>query len=93
MINKETVKKVADIARLNLEEKEVDKFSKDLTNILGAFEDLKKVDTKNIEPTFQPVEVKNVIREDQTGESFSSEKALSQTKNKEGKHFKGPKVV
>ena len=93
MIDKQTVKKVAEIARLNLTEKEIEKFSKDLSNILGAFEDLKKVDTEKIEPTFQPVEVKNVVREDKIEESFSTGTALAQTKNTEGKHFKGPKVV
>jgi len=93
MIDKQTVEKVAEIARLNLTEKEVEKFSKDLTNILGAFEDLKNVDTKNVEPTFQPVEVKNVVREDKIENSLSSKEALSQTKNTEGKYFKGPRVV
>ena len=93
MIDQNTVKKVAEIARLNLSDKEIEKFSKDLANILEAFEDLKKADTKNVEPTFQPIEVKNVVREDKIEESFSTNEALSQTKNTEGKHFKGPKVV
>jgi len=93
MIDKQTVEKVAEIARLNLTEKEVEKFSKDLTNILGAFEDLKKADTKNVEPTFQPVEVKNIVREDKIENSLGSKEALSQTKNTEGKYFKGPRVV
>ena len=93
MIDTKTVKKVAEISRLNLSEKEAEKFSKDLSNILEAFEDLKNVGAKNIEPTFQPVEVKNVVREDRIEESFSTDTALAQTKNIEGKFFKGPKVV
>ena len=93
MIDTKTVKKVAEIARLNLTEKEVEKFSKDLSNILGAFEDLKNVGAKNIQPTFQPVEVKNVVREDKIENSFSTDTAFSQAKNIEGKYFKGPKVV
>lgn len=93
MIDEKIVKKVAGIARINLTQQEIKKFSKDLVSILDAFKDLAKVDTKNIKPAFQPIEVKNVLREDKVEKSLTQEQALSNTKNKEKKYFKGPKVV
>lgn len=87
------IDKVAIIARLKLTEKEKKKFSKDLKDILTSFSLLDKVNTKNVEPVFQPVEVKNVTREDKTDECLTQKEALSNTKHKEKGHFKGPKVV
>ncbi len=92
-MDQETVKKVSEVARLNLDEKEVKKFTKDLEGILEAFSELKKVDTDNVEPTFQPVDVKNVLREDKIEDGLSQKEALSNTKNKEDGYFKGPKAV
>ncbi|MBI4019878.1 MAG: Asp-tRNA(Asn)/Glu-tRNA(Gln) amidotransferase subunit GatC [Candidatus Aenigmarchaeota archaeon] len=92
-IDRETVKRVAEVARLRLTDRETEKFSRDLGDILGAFKELERVDTKNVKPTFQPIEVKNVLREDKAEKSLSREEALSNTKNKEEGYFKGPRVV
>jgi aspartyl-tRNA(Asn)/glutamyl-tRNA(Gln) amidotransferase subunit C len=92
-MDRKTVKKVAEIARLNLTEGELGRFSLDMISILDAFEVLQKVDTKKVKPTFQPVDMKNVTREDVVEPSLPQEEALANTKNKEEGHFKGPKVV
>ncbi len=93
MMDKKTVHKVAEIARLNLTEGEVSRFSEDLISILAAFKVLQRVDTKKARPTFQPVDIKNVIREDKVEPCLPQDEALANTKNKEEGHFKGPKVV
>ena len=43
MISKEEVKHIAELARLELSDEEVEKMQKDLTEILGYFDLLKKV--------------------------------------------------
>jgi len=93
MMDRKTVKKVAEIARLNLTEGELGRFSEDMISILDAFKILGKVDTKDVRPTFQPVDIKNVTREDKVEPSLEQEDALANTENKEEGHFKGPKVV
>jgi len=93
MMDRKTVKKVAEIARLRLTEKEAGKFSKDMTSILDAFKELEKADTKDVKPTFQPVPVKNVTREDVVEPCLPHSEAMANTKNKEQGSFKGPKVV
>ena len=46
-----------------------------------------------MKPTFQPVDVKNVMRQDVVEPSLSQKEALANAKQKEQGHFKGPKVV
>lgn len=90
-INEKTVEHVARLARLKLSEEEIKKFTKQLSDVLEAFKILDKVDTKSKEPSFHPQEIKNVWREDAV-ESFKWD-PLENTKHKEGKHFRGPRIV
>ncbi len=90
-IDEKLVKHIAKIARINLTEKEIEKFSKQLKNILQAFKEIDEVNTSGIEPSFHPQELKNVWREDKA-KSWKWE-PLDNTKHKEKKYFKGPKIV
>ncbi len=87
------IDKVAKVARLELNSQEKKKFSEDLDSILKAFSSLDKANVKGVKPTFQPIEVKNVMRNDEVEESLSQKDALANTKHKEKGFFKGPKVV
>ena len=92
-INKELVKKVAKVARLNLTEEELAKFTPQLKEILEAFSLLKKIDTKEVKMSIQPVELKNALREDIPKECLSIEEALKNTQHKKDNYFKGPKAI
>ncbi len=92
-ITPEIVKRVAANARLNLKEDEVKHFAAEMKEIIGLFEKLAEVDTSNVEPSFHPIPVKNVSREDVPGECLDREKALSLTPHKKDGYFRGPKVV
>ena len=65
MITKEEVKHIAKLARLGLNEKEVEKFRKELSKILDYIEKLKEVDISNVEPTSHSIQVENVMRSDE----------------------------
>ena len=65
MINKEDVKHIAKLARLELTQKEIGKFQKDLSSILDYIEKLKEVDVSTTEITSHPFESKNITREDE----------------------------
>lgn len=93
MIDKETVKRVSKVARLELSDEETEKFSEDLGSILSAFKSLNEVNTDGIEPSFHPFEIKNVFREDKVEPSLKQEDALKNAEQKEGKLFKGPRAV
>ncbi|MBT3583149.1 Asp-tRNA(Asn)/Glu-tRNA(Gln) amidotransferase subunit GatC [Candidatus Woesearchaeota archaeon] len=92
-INKELVKKVAKIARLTLSEQEVKQFSEDFNDILQDFSKLKKINTDNVEPSFDPIAIQNVLRLDNVERCLSNSDALSNTKSKENGFFKGPKTI
>lgn len=91
-ITPEIVKHVAAAARLELTEAEIKKFAKDLNNILLAFKDIDKVKAR-AEPSFQPLEIKDVLRNDKTEKCLTQEQALANTKHKESGFFKGPRAV
>jgi aspartyl-tRNA(Asn)/glutamyl-tRNA(Gln) amidotransferase subunit C len=92
-IDEKLIKNVANLARLKLSEEEEKRFLEDFKNILSAFSDISKCDTKNTKPSIQPVVLKNRTREDKPGKCLTNEEALSNTENKEDGYFKGPKAV
>lgn len=92
-INKELIEHVADVARLELTDKEIENFSKELKEVIEAFSSIDKVDTKGIETSLQAVELKNMLREDKEEKSFTQEEVLSLTEHKKDGYFKGPKAV
>jgi len=93
IVSEDTVRHVAASARLILTEAEVKKFQMDLNNILDAFRDLQKVDVKDIEPSFQPLPIKDVLRDDVLEPCLDHSKAMANTAHKEKGAFKGPRVV
>ena len=87
------LKKIAVNARLHLTEQELQDFLPQLQEILTTFEKLKEVNTENVKPSFQPIEVKDVFREDTPRPCLSSDEVFRNVKNKQGNYFKGPKAV
>jgi len=92
-INKELIEHVAEVARLKLTDKEIEKFSKELKEVIEVFSSIDKIDTKGVETSLQPVELKNMLREDKEEKSFTQEEALRLTDHKMNGYFKGPKAV
>ncbi len=64
MLSAEEVKKVALLARIELSDSEVEKFQKDLSQVLDYVEELKQVDTDGLEIVSSVTGLENVQRED-----------------------------
>ena len=92
-ISIETVRTVAHLARLALSDSELKAAQSDLNEILSSFKIMDSVKTDGIEPSFHPMPVVNVTREDKIEPSLGQERALAQTKHKHEGYFKGPRVV
>ena len=92
-VDKELIKKVAENARLELSEAEINEFVPQLKEILDAFSTLDTLDTIRVRPSFQPVEIKDALREDKARQCLSQEEALKNTCHKKDGYFKGPRVV
>ena len=91
-VTKELIEQVAKNARVELSEQEVAEFIPQCAEILELFSQLARVDTSDVAPSFQPFEIKNVLREDVPEKSLSQEDALKNTTLKKDGFFLGPKV-
>jgi aspartyl-tRNA(Asn)/glutamyl-tRNA(Gln) amidotransferase subunit C len=93
VVDRKTVKKVAGLARLELTERELARFSRDLDEILSAFSTLQRIPTRGVRPTFRPLNVRNVLRDDRVEPSTPRKRLLRNLKNREDGYIKGPRVV
>ena len=64
-ITKEEVKKVAHLARLELNQNEIDNHAEQLEKILDYIKQLEKIDTEDVPCTTRAIEVINVFRKDE----------------------------
>ncbi len=93
IINKETLKNIAHLARLDFEEKEADKMILNMNKILTWMEQLNQVDTDNVSPLIHISKEINVLREDVVKPSLSHEKGLLNAPKKDTNYFRVPKVI
>jgi aspartyl-tRNA(Asn)/glutamyl-tRNA(Gln) amidotransferase subunit C len=93
-IDKDTVKHVAMLSRLALDDGEIAAYSRQLASILTYISKLNELDTKDTPPTSHALRtLKNVFRKDSTKPSLSVEEALKNAPAKEGGFFKVPQVI
>ncbi len=92
-ITREELQHVAEIARLNLTEKEIEQFLGQINDIISWFRELGEIDTKDVEPSFHPLETVNVTREDKVEKCFTKEETFSNADNAEEGYFKAPRIV
>ena len=92
-IDKKLVKKIATLSRIKIQEKEVEKFSKELSKIITWVEKLNEVDTKNISPTTNPSDIKIPFRKDEIKDGKIKDKILKNAPEHKGGYFIVPKVI
>jgi aspartyl-tRNA(Asn)/glutamyl-tRNA(Gln) amidotransferase subunit C len=78
MLTKEEVVKIALLARIKLNETEVEKFQKELSAVLDFVDELKQVDVSGLEEVSQVTGLVNVQRNDIAVESENRDAILSQ---------------
>ncbi len=84
----EEVLHIALLARLGLDEVEVERFREQLSNILENFEVLQEVDTEDVPPTAQSIALQNVMREDKVEPSYPIEDILANAPRPDEGHFR-----
>ncbi len=92
-ITKDEIIHVSNLAKLEIDEKEIDKFADQLGKILEYVDTLKQADTDGVSLTSHAVSLTNVFREDTVNESPGMEKGLKNAPMKEDGYFVVPKVV
>ena len=92
-ITKEEVKKVAHLARLELNENEINNHAEQLEKILEYIKQLEKINTENVPCTTRAIEVINVFRKDEKKKFTRTEELLELGPSREDKYFKVPKII
>ena len=87
------VSKIADLARLKLNEEECEVFQRQLDAILGHVESLAALDVTGIEPTSYPAPVYDVMREDEPRPSLPAEAVLANAPDQAQEQIRVPKVI
>ena len=88
-----TVRRIASLARIRLEEEEVGRMQAELNGILGWIEQLQAVNTDGIEPMAGGGAVALPLRDDVVTDGGIPEKVLANAPDRMGEYFGVPKVV
>lgn len=91
-IDKDTVRKIAFLSRLNVDDN-IDGVKKDFQNILNLIGQFNEVDTKNVKPLVSVNENNIVCREDKVNEGGNPRTVLANAPEQEFGYFVVPKVV
>ena len=92
-ISSNEVKKVAQLARLELNESEINQHAEQLEKILEYIKQLEKINTEDVPCTTRAIEVVNVLRKDEKKNYENSEEILDLAPSRENKFFKVPKII
>lgn len=92
-VTRKDVEYIAELARLKVNDQELDSFTEDLNEVLTYIDKLNELNTDNIEPLSHPVEGNNAFREDIVRPSVSTEDALKNAPDRDESFFKVPKVI
>jgi aspartyl-tRNA(Asn)/glutamyl-tRNA(Gln) amidotransferase subunit C len=92
-IDRNQVRKVARLSRLELTSEEIEEFTGQLSAILDYVEKMNELDTDGVEPLAHCLPITNVLREDRVGQSLGTEKTLANAPQRDGQFFKVPKIL
>jgi aspartyl-tRNA(Asn)/glutamyl-tRNA(Gln) amidotransferase subunit C len=91
-LSTDQVKHIAKLARLSLSDLEIEKYSKDLNQILAYVEQLQELDTQGVEPMLGAVQNQKPLREDIVIDSGLQEKMLANAPDSEDTAIKVPQM-
>ena len=92
-ITKQEVKKVAQLARLELNEEVINNHVHQLEKILDYIQQLEKINTEGVACTTRAIEVVNIFRKDEKKNYENSESLLDLAPSRENNFFKVPKII
>ena len=87
------IRKIAQLARLAIDDGDIPGYSRDLSNILDLVEEMNSVETTNVDPMAHPMEIKARLRADEITETDQREKFQAQAPAVEDGLYLVPKVI
>ena len=92
-LSKEDVQRVSLLARLKLDDNELDTMTNQLGQIVGYVDKLSELDTDGVEPMAHALDLTNALVEDEPHESLPREKALQNAPRSDDECFRVPAVL
>ena len=97
MITKKEVEKIAELARLGINEEEKEKFTEDLSSVIGYIQKLSEVNVEKVEPMTGGTNLESVTRKDDDTKDIADDKMkadiLNAAPDKENGYFKVPSIL
>tara|TARA_Y100000588_G_C13495420_1_gene602843 strand:- start:240 stop:530 length:291 start_codon:yes stop_codon:yes gene_type:complete len=92
-IDKNLINKIANLAKLEFDEKSLKEMQKDMTKILSYVKKVKELNTENIKPLITPIEESLKLRKDDTEKGLTKEEVLKNAPAKNSDYLKVPKFI
>ena len=92
-ITRDEVRHIAELAKLQLTDDEIDLYRAQLEGILAHFRSLEQLDTSGVPPTQHVLDVQNVLRADEVRPSVSADEALANAPRTRDGFFDVPAVM
>jgi len=93
ILDSKTIYKIADLARIHIDDKEVDTLIPEMNKILSFMEKLNELDTSNVKPLVYMNEATNVWREDVVKQEISTSNGLKNAAKHTDQFFMVPKII
>ncbi|HOK79233.1 MAG TPA: Asp-tRNA(Asn)/Glu-tRNA(Gln) amidotransferase subunit GatC [bacterium] len=92
-IDRKTVEYLTKLARIKIENSEMEKIILDLKSILDYISQLNQLNTENIEPAKHVLSCANVCRKDKSRPSLPVDSVMKIAPEKTGNLFRVPKII
>jgi len=92
-LSRDDVAHVAHLARLGLTDEELGRLEGQLNHILDQYAILAQLDTEDIPPTAQTIELENILRDDVARDSLDPEDVLRNAPDRDGEFFVVPAIL
>lgn len=92
-LSRAEVAKLANLARIQMTDEELDALSSEFAVILGAVDKIQNAPLEGVSPTSHPLPINNVARKDEVIPSLTPEEALSGAPAQEEQRFRVPQIL
>ncbi len=92
-LDRDDVVKIAHLARLAIDEADIPRYARELSNILGLVEQMNQVDTSGVEPMAHPLDTSQRLRADVVSETDERELFQANAPQVEAGLYLVPRVI
>ena len=92
-ITPDDVAHIANLARLEFNQQELDQFQENLKRILDYISKLNQLDTNEVLPTSHVIRIRNVTKADEVIQRYDRQQILANAASQEKGYFEVPKII